>query len=96
MTVGTDNAPVAAPEFSRKPTLRSVYREPGYGTISAIENLVELGMSEEEAIMAGTYNGAVASKGLEDFGSLEVGKFADLLLLDADPIEDISNLRKLR
>ena len=97
VTVGTDNAPVAAPEFSRTPTgLRSVYREPGYGTISAIENLVELGMSAEEAIVAGSRNGAIASKGLEDFGTLEVGKFADLLILDADPIADISNLRKLR
>ena len=70
MTVGTDNAPVAAPEFARTPTaLRSIYREPGYGTISAIENLVELGMTAEEALVAGSPRKASMISALSRSGS---------------------------
>ena len=44
--------------------------------------------------MAGTRNGAFAARGLEDFGTIEVGKFADLVLLDANPLDDIRNIRQ--
>ena len=44
--------------------------------------------------MAGTRNGALAARGLDDFGTIEVGKFADLVLLDANPLEDIHNIRQ--
>ena len=40
-------------------------------------------------------NGAIASQGLKDFGTLETGKLADILVLDADPLADIHNIRKL-
>ena len=33
---------------------------------------------------------------LEELGTLEKGKIADLLVLDASPLEDITNIRKLR
>ena len=45
--------------------------------------------------MAGTRNGAIASRGLAEFGTIEAGKRADLLVLDADPLLAISNLRTL-
>jgi imidazolonepropionase-like amidohydrolase len=61
----------------------------------AIEGLVELGMTPSEALVAATRNGAIASQGLDEFGTIEIGKFADLLLLDANPLDDISNIRKL-
>jgi imidazolonepropionase-like amidohydrolase len=32
----------------------------------------------------------------EEFGSVEVGKRADLLILDGDPLQDIRNSRKIR
>ena len=67
----------------------------GTGTILAIEGLVELGMTPAEAIVAGTKNGALAAGKLQDFGTLEAGKFADLLILNGDPLADISNIRKL-
>ena len=51
-------------------------------------------MTHTEAIVSGTRNGAIASRGLENFGTIEVGKFADLVLLDADPLEDIHNIRE--
>ena len=60
----------------------------------AIEGLVELGMTPSQAIVAGTRNGAIAARGLKDYGTLEAGKFADLVVLTADPLADIGNLRK--
>jgi len=52
-------------------------------------------MTPLQALTAATKNGAIASKGLKDYGTLEVGKSADLLLLGADPVADIRNIRKL-
>ena len=40
-------------------------------------------------------NGALASKALKDYGTIEAGKSADILLLGADPLADIRNIRKL-
>jgi imidazolonepropionase-like amidohydrolase len=52
-------------------------------------------MTPSQAIGAGTKNGAIACRRLNDFGTLEPGKFADLVILDGDPLADIHNLRKL-
>ena len=93
VTLGTDNFAGAAPEFARTP--KPISSEPGIGTIIAIEGLVELGMTPSEAIVAATKNGAMACKALDEFGTVEVGKIADLLVLDADPLASISNIRKL-
>ena len=93
VTVGTDSYWAAAPEFSRVPKPET--QDHGIGTVLAIEGLVELGMTPAQAIVAGTRNGAIASRGLEQFGTVEAGKRADLLVLDADPLADIHNLRKL-
>ncbi len=92
VTVGTDNFPAAASQFNRTP--KPIWQEPGIGTLIAIEGLVELGMTPSEAIVAGTRNGALAARGLEDFGTIEVGKYADLLLLEANPLEAISNIHR--
>ena len=73
-----------------------VNQEHGLGTLIAIEGLVELGMTTSQAIVAATKHGAMAAKGLQDFGTLEVGKLADLVVLDADPLASISNIRKIR
>jgi imidazolonepropionase-like amidohydrolase len=93
VTLGTDNFAGSAPEFARTP--KRISSEPGIGTIIAIEGLVELGMTPSEAIVAATKNGAMACKALDEFGTVEAGKIADLLVLDADPLASISNIRKL-
>lgn len=57
--------------------------------------LTELGMSPIQAIKAATLNNAEVL-GLEDqLGSVEVGKRADLLILDKNPLEDLENIRKV-
>jgi imidazolonepropionase-like amidohydrolase len=93
ITPGTDSYWAAAPELSRTP--KPPEQDHGVGTIIAIEGLVELGMTASQAIVAATRNGAVASRRLADLGTIEPGKIADLLVLTADPLADISNLRKV-
>ena len=93
-TPSTDTYLSSAPEFLRTPRI-DLHAMPGTGTLAAIEGLVELGMTTSQAIVAATKNGAIASQGLKDFGTLEVGKLADLVVLEADPLADIHNIRKL-
>jgi imidazolonepropionase-like amidohydrolase len=93
VTPGTDSYWAAAPELSR--TSKPIDQDHGIGTILAIEGLVELGMTPAQAIVAATKNGAIAARGTKDFGTLEAGRFADLVLLTADPLADIHNLRKV-
>ena len=92
-TVGTDSYWGSAPEFQMEP--KPDGQNHGIGTVMAIEGLVELGMTPGQAIVAGTKNGAIACRRLNDFGTLEAGKSADLIVLDADPLADIHNLRRL-
>ena len=94
VTPGTDSYWASAPEFQAdaKPDNQSH----GIGTIMAIEGLVELGMTPNQAITAGTKNGALAARLSKDIGTLEKGKLADLVILDADPLADIHNIRKVR
>ena len=93
ITPATDSYLGDAPEFRREP--KTDEAEPGSGTIRAIEGLVELGMSAMAAIVAATKNGAAANFLEKDLGTLEPGKIADLVLLDADPLTDIHNIEKV-
>ncbi|MDE2793686.1 MAG: amidohydrolase family protein [Gemmatimonadota bacterium] len=92
-TIGTDNYLGAAPEFRREKKLEN--QSFGLGSVIATEGLVELGMTPMEAITAVTRNGAIASGMLDELGTLEAGKYADVLVLGASPLEDIGNIRAL-
>jgi len=67
----------------------------GYALHDEIELLVKAGMTTKEALASATRLPATWL-GLEDkIGTVEAGKYADLLLLDANPLDDISNTRKI-
>ena len=93
VTLGTDNYWAAAAELSRTPKPET--QDHGIGTILAIEGLVELGMTPMQALMAATKNGGFAA-GRADLGTLVAGSAADLLVLNANPLADIKNIRTLR
>lgn len=93
VTIATDNYLGDAPEFRRE--AKTPEQEPGEGSLRAIEGLVELGMTPIQALVAASRNGAAAAGMAKDLGTVEPGKIADLLLLDADPSADISNIRRL-
>lgn len=57
--------------------------------------LVEAGLSPLEALKTATINGAKFLKADDFYGSLEVGKSGDLVILDANPLEDITNTQKI-
>jgi imidazolonepropionase-like amidohydrolase len=61
---------------------------------SQLAAFVMLGMSPAEAIEAGT-SLAAESLGLKDVGRLAVGTHADFLVLDANPLADILNVRQI-
>jgi imidazolonepropionase-like amidohydrolase len=68
---------------------------PGLGVSIELDLYVRAGLSPLEAIRAATQT-AARSLGLEkDRGTLEPGKRADLLLLDADPLSDVKNVRAI-
>ncbi len=60
-----------------------------------LEGLQSAGMKPMEVLMAATKNGAEAYNLSDETGTLEEGKLADILVLDANPLVDIANLRKI-
>ena len=58
--------------------------------------MVHIGLSPAEALIAATRN-AAANLGMSDsLGTIEVGKVADLVLVEGDPLTDITALRRVR
>jgi imidazolonepropionase-like amidohydrolase len=60
-----------------------------------MEALVESGLSPTDVLQAATIAGARAIHRDKDIGSIEIGKRADLLLVDGKPDQTISDIRKL-
>jgi hypothetical protein len=68
---------------------------PGTATQMQMWSYVEGGMPPLDALRSATLRGAEALGFDKDLGSLEVGKVADILILDANPLQDIRNTRKI-
>jgi imidazolonepropionase-like amidohydrolase len=61
-----------------------------------LQELVAAGLSPLEAIHAATGAAARVIGAERDLGTIEAGKWADLILLDADPQSDIRSTRRIR
>jgi len=69
---------------------------PGISLHEELELLVEAGLTPPEALRTATINPARVLGLADSLGSVEVGKLADLVLLDADPLADIRNTQRIR
>ena len=79
---GTDTAP-------------GVYIMPGFSLHDELANFVEAGFTPMESLQTATSNPAKFLDMEANFGSVEPGKVADLVLLRANPLEDIRNTQKI-
>jgi len=66
---------------------------PGYSLRREMEIFSGAGMSSMAVLKAATYNGAYAIGVSDLLGSIEPGKLADFVVLDANPLENISNVK---
>lgn len=67
----------------------------GFGLHDELALLVDAGLSPLEALRAATLNPAKFFDRLDSLGTIEKGKLADLVLLDADPLADIRNTTRI-
>jgi hypothetical protein len=70
---------------------------PGYYGLSShveMESLVKAGLTPSEAIVAATRNSAEIL-GVENLGTVTAGKSADFIVLDANPLDNIANTRRI-
>jgi imidazolonepropionase-like amidohydrolase len=67
----------------------------GEGEFLMMRAMRQRGMTNMAVLLGATRNIAAAYHKLDQIGTLEPGKMADLVVLDADPLEDIENVRKM-
>ena len=71
----------------------------GFSIHDELRILIENGFSPYEAIAAGTVNASKviqAITGADDFGTIEVGKRADLFLVEENPLDNVARISDLR
>lgn len=71
------------------------YTYPGITLHKEMEAMVMAGISPLDALRASSYNGAKFLKQESDYGSLESGKIADIVILNNNPLVDIKNTRDI-
>jgi len=84
IVLGTDGSPTSNAGFGS-----------GFQTLKELERMVQAGMSPEQAIQAATRNAAEHLGKLDDLGTLEPGKLADLIIVDGDPLVDIRMIHNI-
>ena len=68
----------------------------GPSVYAEMEAMQAAGLTPMQVLTASTRGGSTAMGRAKDFGTVEKGKLADLLIVAADPTADIANLRKVR
>jgi imidazolonepropionase-like amidohydrolase len=77
-------------------TAAGVHVFPGFSLHQELALFVQAGLTPMDALQTATRNPAEFMGRLSDLGTVEKGKLADLVLLDANPLDDIGNTRKIR
>ena len=72
-----------------------IFNVPGFAIHRELEYLVDAGLTPFQALQTGTVNPAEFFGRSGDFGTVQTGAEADLILLDANPLEDITNTRRI-
>jgi imidazolonepropionase-like amidohydrolase len=72
------------------------YVFPGFSLHEELRLLVQAGLTPMEALQTATRNAAMFNGTLADLGTIESGKLADLVLLDANPLDDIRHTQTIR
>lgn len=86
----------AVPFMAGTDTAAGVHIFPGFSLHDELALFVQAGLTPMEALQTATKNPAQFMGRLSDMGTVEKGKVADLVLLDANPLDDIHNTRKIR
>jgi imidazolonepropionase-like amidohydrolase len=81
IAMGTDTGPPA--------------RFQGYFELMELELMAKAGLSPRQVLASATRDAARCQKLEAELGTLEANKWADFVVLDADPLADISNVRKI-
>lgn len=68
---------------------------PGFSLHDELETMADVGLSPYDVLKTSTYNPALYLGELDEFGTIEEGKRADLVLLEGNPLEDITNTRQI-
>ncbi|MBZ9630053.1 amidohydrolase family protein [Salegentibacter sp. LM13S] len=69
------------------------FNVPGFSIHYELEMMVNTGLSPYEVLVTGTKNAADYFGTPEEFGTVQQGRRADLILLNANPLEDITNVQ---
>ena len=67
----------------------------GYFELMELELMAKAGLTPRQVLAAAASDAARCLKLDKELGTLEPGKHADFVVLDADPLADISNVRKI-
>ena len=68
---------------------------PGFSLHDELQEFVDVGLTPYEALRTSTTHPVDYLGELDDTGTLEIGKRAELVLLEANPLDDIANAKKI-
>ena len=71
-----------------------MFNVPGFAIHRELASMVAAGLTPFEALATGT-TAPAAFLGISDWGAIEVGRDADLVLLNANPLQDIANTQRI-
>ena len=70
------------------------FNVPGFSLHREMKRMVDAGMSAYEVVKSGTANVGQYFKDSDAFGTVAKGQRADLILVDANPLQDVDNIAK--